>query len=81
MARLAPSVRAKTSMDNSSKDYGEFIKICTRWKWMVQNLDQVHRLDICSVKYQPLYASSYIPTPKEIAHPTKGIVNINNDDS
>lgn len=44
-------------------------------------LDQVPRLDICIVKYQPLYASSYIPTPKEIAHPTKDIVNTKNDDS
>lgn len=45
-------------------------------------LDQVLRLDLCVMTYQPLMyqASSYISTPKEIAHPTKGSININNND-
>lgn len=61
------------SVNKIMESVGKYIRDGSGW-----TLDTVLRLDLCIVKYQPLYASSYIPTPKDIAHPTKGIVNIKN---
>ena len=37
-------------------------------------------LEIHTVAYEPLRGSSYIPTPKAIANPKKGVINMKNND-
>lgn len=44
-------------------------------------LNQVDKIDLCTVKYKPLYGGSYVPKPKEISIFSQGIVNIRNKDN
>lgn len=44
------------------------------------SVDYVERVDLFMAKYQPLYGSSYIPTPKKFNNSRCGIVNIQNID-
>lgn len=43
--------------------------------------NRVDKIDCCTVKYQPLFGNSYVPTPKEISHSKYGILNILNKDN
>ena len=45
--------------------------------WTIQSVDG-HFINI--VKYRPLRGSSYIPLPKELQNPAKGIINMKNND-
>lgn len=43
-------------------------------------LNRVEEIDLSMVKYQPLYKSFCVPTPKEISNSRQGILNIRNKD-
>ena len=43
-------------------------------------IDSVIDHDISISKYNPFVGSSYLKLPKEIDHPKKGLINIQNDD-
>ena len=45
--------------------------------WIIKSVDG-HFINV--VKYRPLRGSSYIPLPKELQNPAKGIINIKNND-
>ena len=45
--------------------------------WIIKSVDG-HFINV--VRYRPLRGSSYIPLPKELQHPAKGIINIKNND-
>ena len=45
--------------------------------WIIKSVDG-HFINV--VRYRPLRGSSYIPLPKELRHPAKGIINIKNND-
>ena len=45
--------------------------------WIIKSIDG-HFINVA--KYRPLRGSSYIPLPKELRHPAKGIINIKNND-
>ena len=45
--------------------------------WTIQSVDG-HFINV--VIYKPLRGSSYIPLPKELQHPSKGIINMKNKD-
>ena len=45
--------------------------------WTIQSVDG-HFINV--VKYRPLRGSSYIPLPKELRNPAKGIINMKNND-
>ena len=46
--------------------------------WTIKSVDG-HFINV--VKYTPLRGSSYIPLPKELQNPAKGIINIKNNDN
>ena len=46
--------------------------------WTIQSVDG-HFINV--VKYEPLRGSSYIPLPKELRNPAKGIINMKNNDN
>ena len=46
--------------------------------WIIKSVDG-HFINV--VKYKPLRGSSYIPLPKELRHPAKGIINMKNNDN
>ena len=46
--------------------------------WTIKSVDG-HFINV--VKYRPLRGSSYIPLPKELRHPAKGIINMKNNDN
>ena len=45
--------------------------------WIIKSVDG-HFINV--VRYRPLRGSSYIPLPKDLRHPAKGIINIKNND-
>ena len=45
--------------------------------WIIKSVDG-HFINVA--KYRPLRGSSYIPLPKELRHPAKGIINMKNND-
>ena len=45
--------------------------------WIIKSVDG-HFINV--VRYRPLRGSSYIPLPKELQNPAKGIINIKNND-
>ena len=45
--------------------------------WIIKSVDG-HFINV--VRYRPLRGSSYIPLPKELKNPAKGIINIKNND-
>ena len=45
--------------------------------WTIQSVDG-HFINV--VKYRPLRGFSYIPLPKELRNPAKGIINMKNND-
>ena len=46
--------------------------------WTIKSVDG-HFINV--VKYRPLRGSSYIPLPKELRNPAKGIINMKNNDN
>ena len=46
--------------------------------WTIQSVDG-HFINVA--KYRPLRGSSYIPLPKELQNPAKGIINMQNNDN
>ena len=60
----------------------EIVNKIERWiskgsAWIIKSVDG-HFINV--VRYRPLRGSSYIPLPKELRHPAKGIINIKNND-
>ena len=46
--------------------------------WTIKSVDG-HFINV--IKYRPLRGFSYIPLPKELQHPAKGIINMKNNDN
>ena len=46
--------------------------------WTIKSVDG-HFINV--IKYRPLRGFSYIPLPKELRHPAKGIINMKNNDN
>ena len=60
----------------------QIINMIQRWiskgsGWTIQSVDG-HFINV--VKYRPLRGYSYIPLPKELRNPAKGIINMKNND-
>ena len=60
----------------------QIVNMIQRWiskgsAWIIKSVDG-HFINV--VKYRPLRGSSYIPLPKELRNPAKGIINIKNND-
>lgn len=64
------------ALNKIHESMSKFVQEGSAW-----SLNRVKRIDLCMVKYQPLYGSSYIPTPKEISNRRQGILNIQNKDN
>lgn len=61
------------AVDKMFESKSKFVQDGSAWR-----LKKIERIDLCIVKYKPLYAASYIPTPAELKHPSKGLINIVN---
>ena len=60
----------------------QIVNIIQQWisegsGWTIKSVDG-HYINI--VKYEPLKGSSYIPLPRELRNPAKGIINMKNND-
>ena len=80
----AKTIISKNKINESIKtSKQEILNIIDVWLsegsgWTVESIDK-HYINI--VKYKPLNGSSYIKLPPELRNPSKGLINLKNDDN